>query len=167
MQVEKLLKIGHPILKTQSLPIVDFNAVRLDELIKELSLTMKERGGVGIAAPQIGELKRVFIYEVDANPRYPNQAPIPYTVIINPEIINYSADEDDFYEGCLSVPNLRGLVPRSTEIKIRAQNLNGSTYEKKVKGFEARIIQHETDHLNGILFLSRVRDISSLVYSEN
>lgn len=159
-----IVRIGDPLLKLRAKELSEFNTKELNELVDFLFFNMKHYNGVGLAAPQIGESKRIIVYGFDHNPRYPNEKPVPLTVLINPEILSFSEEQDEYYEGCLSVPNIRGLVPRSTSIKYRAYTVEGKMIEKETKGFEARIIQHEVNHLDGILFPMKMTDISSLKY---
>jgi len=140
--------------------IVNFKDPGLKVLIDDLFKVMKEKNGAGLAAPQIGHSVNIFVYGFERqNPRYPDAAPIPLDYVINPEILEYSEDKEDFEEGCLSFPGLRGLVSRSTTIVFRANDLNGNVYQRKAEGFAARVIQHETDHLNGILLVDRARNL--------
>lgn len=159
-----IVKIGDPLLKQKAKEISQFSTKELNEFIEYLFFNMKSYNGVGLAAPQIGESKRIIVYGFDHNPRYPNEKPVPITVLINPEILSFSEGTEDYYEGCLSVPNIRGLVSRSASIRYRAYTMDGETIEKEAKGFEARIIQHEVDHLDGIVFPMKMTDISSLMY---
>lgn len=165
MQPATIVKAGDPILKSPSTVVTNFGSKELYDLIEYLFYNLEYYNGAGIAAPQIGEDKRIFVYGFAKNPRYPEMEPIEKTVLINPDICFFSEEKNDFYEGCLSLPNIRGLVSRSTNIRIKAQTMEGNILDKVVNGFEARIIQHEFDHLNGILFPMKMSDLSTLKYS--
>jgi len=167
MQAATIIKAGNPILKSQSNMVTNFGTKELKELIEYLFFNLAHHKGVGIAAPQIGEKWRIFVYGFSKNSRYPDFKPIEKTVLINPEIYFFSKKTNDLYEGCLSIPNIRGLVSRSTNIKFKAQNIDGELLERMVSGVEARIIQHELDHLNGILFPERISHLNTLIYTEN
>lgn len=167
MKIAKIVKIGDPLLKERALPITNFGSKELQELIEFILYNMKHFGGVGLAAPQLGESKRIIAYGFDHNPRYPTEKPIPLTILINPEICSFSDDKLEYYEGCLSVPNIRGLVSRSNSITYKGYTFEGKLIERTVSGFEARVIQHELDHLNGILYPMRMSDMSTLKYTEN
>lgn len=167
MNVKEIILAGNPILKKISDPIEDFSDPLLEQLIIDLFDNMKAHQGAGLAAPQIGISKRVIVYGFTHNPRYPKEKPIPDTVLINPEIIEFSPETEEYYEGCLSLTNLRGLVARSKSIVYKARLPSGKAIKKEACGFEARIIQHEIDHLDGILFPSRMKDVRSLaMYAE-
>lgn len=165
MQPATIVKAGDPILKSPSTVVTNFGSKELYNLIEYLFYNLEYYNGAGIAAPQIGENKRIFVYGFAKNPRYPEMEPIAKTVLINPDIYFFSEEKNDFYEGCLSLPNIRGLVSRSTNIRIKAQTIEGNILDKAANGFEARIIQHEFDHLNGILFPMKMSDLSTLKYS--
>lgn len=167
MQAAKIIKAGEQILKTRSKEITNFGSKELMELVEYLFFNLVYYSGAGIAAPQIGEEKRILVYGFSKNVRYPDVKPIEKTVLINPEIYFFSEDTNNFYEGCLSIPNIRGMVSRSMQIKLKAQDLNGNLIDRVVDGFESRVIQHEIDHLNGILFPERMINMSTLMYTEN
>lgn len=167
MQAAKIIKAGDPILKIKSKEVTNFGSKELNELVEYLFFNLAYYNGAGIAAPQIGENQSIFVYGFDKNVRYPDFNSIERTVLINPEIYFLSEDTNNFYEGCLSIPNIRGLVARSNKIKLKAQNVNGDLIEKIADGFEARIIQHEIDHLNGILFPEKMANMNTLMYTEN
>ncbi len=167
MQAATIIKAGDPILKSPAKMVINFGTKEISELIEYLFFNLEHHQGVGIAAPQIGEEWRIFVYGFSKNSRYPNVKPIEKTVLINPEIYFFSKETNDFHEGCLSLPNIRGMVSRSTQIKLKAQDINGYAIEKMVDGFEARIVQHETDHINGILFPERMSNLKTLLYTEN
>lgn len=162
-----IVKAGDPLLQSKATPITNFATKELAEFIDFLFNTMDHYQGAGLAAPQVGEGKQVFVYGVENNPRYPDAPNIQRSVLINPEIIDYSDEKIDSYEGCLSIPRIRGLVSRSNRITYKAYTFEGEYYEKTLEGFEARIIQHELDHLNGVLFPMRMQDIGTLKYTHN
>jgi len=134
----------------------------VQKLIADLIDTMRHAGGAGLAAPQIGELVRIFVVEVEDNVRYPYKPNIPLTVVINPEISFLTKDRFDNYEGCLSVPNLRGIVPRCPVIRLTGLNPNGKPVNEEIRGLSAGTFQHELDHLDGTLFVDRVTDTKTL-----
>ena len=126
--------------------------------------TMKEHDGIGLAAVQVHESKQVVVLEVADNPRYPQKPSVPLSVLINPKITPLSNDIEEDWEGCLSIPELRGRVPRYKSIRVQARDRNGKELDFVASGFHARVIQHEWDHLNGKVFLDRMRDLSTLTY---
>lgn len=166
-QVANIVKIGDPLLKTRAADIDNFGTRELDELIEFLFYNLDHFHGAGIAAPQLGVGQQIFAYGFEKNPRYPNEKPVPKTVLINPVIISSSDETIGYYEGCLSVPHLRGEVIRPRSIEYQAYTPQGKLIQKTATGFEARIIQHEVDHLNGILFPFRMQSLDTLKYSEN
>jgi peptide deformylase len=127
---------------------------------------MQAHNGAGIAAPQIGVPKRVVIFGLTHNPRYPDAEPVPQTVLINPRIELLSDDTEDGWEGCLSVPGMRGLVPRYTKLRYIGVDENGQPIDRTVTGFHARVIQHEVDHLDGVLYPTRIRDLRQFGFSD-
>lgn len=164
MQIPSIVLAGDPLLREQT-ALFDqqlFNSAKAQKMIDTLFATMKANNGAGLAAPQIGLPYQVLVYGFDHNPRYPDQASVPLTVMFNPLVINKSESTIELYEGCLSLPEVRGLVPRYEWIEVQSQNFNGETVSKKYQGFEARIIQHEIDHLNGTLFPERVANLKTL-----
>ncbi|MCX7121620.1 MAG: peptide deformylase [Gammaproteobacteria bacterium] len=159
MAIQSVVKLGNQQLATPSLPVTDFSVPALFQLIQDMKDTMVEKGGVGIAAPQIECNLRVIMFGFEKSIRYPNEAPVPFTILINPVIEILSDEMIDGWEGCLSVPGLRGLVPRYQKIKYTGFDLEKNPIERIVEGFHARIIQHECDHLDGILFPQRIKDM--------
>jgi peptide deformylase len=145
----------NPILRQIAQQVTAFNNQELDDLIELLFSTMQEKNGAGLSAPQLGISKRVFVYGFDINPRYPDAPPVPKTVVINPEILYLSTETIDLEEGCLSVPNKRGIITRCKSVVFTSMDAHGNIYEKSVHDFEARIVQHEIDHLNGLLISDR------------
>jgi peptide deformylase len=138
-------------------PITEFGNDKLEQLIQRMFKIMRETNGVGLSAPQIGVSERVFVYGFDSNPRYPDAAAVPKTIVINPEILWKSEETSEYEEGCLSVPTQRGFVTRHKSVVFNTMDINGTMYEKTVTDFEARIVQHEIDHLNGVLFSDRAK----------
>jgi len=166
MTVKTVLKMGHPVLRQIAEPVIEFNTPALDALVEDMFDTMRSLNGAGLAAPQIGVSQRVVIFSVQANPRYPDVEVVPETILINPEIVPASRMMDEEWEGCLSVPGLRGRVPRYTEISYRGFDPYGKFFERDVSGFHARVVQHEVDHLDGILYPQRMKDLQSLCFEE-
>ncbi len=158
MAVRPVLKMGEPLLRQVALPVSRFDA-QLAALVADMDDTMRQLSGAGIAAPQIGVSARVVIFELQDNPRYPHISPVPYTVLVNPTLTPLTQEESEGWEGCLSVPGMRGLVPRITRVRYQGFDLNGAPIDRTVEGFHARVVQHEVDHLDGILFPQRVRDL--------
>ena len=166
MAVQPVLRIGDPDLQRISEPLSRFDEGSLAPLIQDLWETMAARGGVGIAAPQIGVPLRVVVFEVEHSERYPDAPKVPRTVLINPEVESLDDEMVDGWEGCLSVPGLRGIVPRYRRIRYRGFDANGRRFERQAEDFHARVVQHECDHLDGILYPQRMRDLSSLGFEE-
>ena len=166
MAVRKILRMGHPILLQVAEPVAEFNTAELDALIRDMLDTMPAYNGAGLAAPQIGVSLRVVIFGVEGNPRYPDVAPVPLTVLVNPSIEFLDDTMEEDWEGCLSVPGMRGLVPRHTSICYRGYDQFGNELERSAAGFHARVVQHEVDHLDGILYPRRIRDVSKFGFEE-
>ncbi|GHE78161.1 peptide deformylase [Thalassotalea profundi] len=162
----KIYLLGHPILSNPSSPVEDILSDETQTLIKSLLTTVEQAGGVGIAAPQIGIPKRLFIVCSKPNNRYPNAPRMQPTAIINPKIIGYKGDIIEDWEGCLSVPSLRGLVARHNTIDVEYYDIDGQKHLQEFNGFIARIFQHEIDHLNGISFVDRVSNNKNLISEE-
>jgi len=162
--IHPILRMGDPRLLRVSERITDFDSPELKRLIADMFETMHDANGAGLAAPQSGVPLRVVIFGYRdpgmRNPRYPDADPVPQTVLINPVIEPLSATKEDDWEGCLSVPGLRGVVPRYERIRYRGVDQNGETIDREVDGFHARVVQHECDHLDGILYPMRIRDFS-------
>lgn len=159
MAVREVLKMGNPSLLEVAAPIQEFNTPGLNQLVTDLFDTKQALEGAGLAAPQIGILQRIVIFGVSANPRYPDVEPVPTTVLINPIIEALDNEMEEDWEGCLSVPGLRGLVPRHRHIRYTGFDPAGQRFERTVSGFHARVVQHECDHLNGILYPQRIQDL--------
>lgn len=162
--VYTIRKIGDPILRLVAEPvgIEEIATPKFQQLIDDLVETMRNANGAGIAAPQVGISKRIFIAEVNQNPRYPHKPQLPLTVVINPEIKFLSTESYDNFEGCLSVPGLRGMVKRCPLVKVTGMAKNGSEFSQIFKGITAGTFQHENDHLNGELFIDKVKDTTTL-----
>ena len=166
MTVRRVLKMGDPLLYRTAEPVKEFNSPQLDALIADMFETMAALNGAGLAAPQIGVSQRVVIFGVDANPRYPHVEPVPTTVLINPLLTPTGTEMEDGWEGCLSVPGLRGLVSRYQELRYSGFDQYGKPIDRTVSGFHARVVQHENDHLDGILYPMRLRDIRLLGFED-
>ncbi len=166
MSVKPVLKMGHPILQQVAQPVTEFNTAELDIIIADMYDTMAALDGAGLAAPQIGISQQIVIFCVEDNPRYPDIEPVPDTVLINPEISALSDERVSDWEGCLSVPGLRGLVSRYNKIKYRGFDQNGHIIERIADNFHARVVQHEVDHLAGILYPQRMDDMSKLGFEQ-
>jgi peptide deformylase len=151
--------MGHPVLQQVAAPVVACGTPQLRTLVQDMDDTMRARNGAGIAAPQIGVSLRVVIFEVTHNPRYPQAEPVPYTVLVNPVLEPLGDERDDAWEGCLSVPGMRGLVSRHSRLRYRGFDLDGRPLDRTVSGFHARVVQHEVDHLDGILYPMRIADM--------
>ena len=166
MAVREVLKMGDPRLLRPSRPVTDFNSHELAQLITDMRDTMHALDGAGLAAPQIGVGLQVVIFEVTANPRYPDAEAVPYTVLINPKLTPLSDKMEEGWEGCLSVPGMRGLVPRYQHLRYQGVDAAGQLIDCSVSGFHARVAQHEVDHLMGILYPMRVRDLRNFGFTE-
>ena len=165
MAVRDLLKMGDERLLRVAQSVQQFNTPELAALVADMQDTMVAANGAGLAAPQIGVDLQLVIFGFQRNPRYPDAAPVPLTVLINPQITPLGADEVDGWEGCLSVPGLRGLVPRWSRIRYTGFDQQGQAMEREVDGFHARVVQHECDHLIGRLYPTRMRDLTKLGYT--
>ena len=161
--LRKIAQIGHPVLRQKARPISreELLSPTIQQLIDDMIETMRDAQGAGLAAIQVYEPVRVVVVEVGENARYPYKPKIPLTVLVNPELEPVTDEKFDNYEGCLSVPDLRGVVPRITQLKARSWDRHGNLVERVVKGLEACTYQHEVDHLDGTLFVDRVVDRSS------
>jgi peptide deformylase len=166
MAVRKVLKMGDPRLLQVAKRVDEFNTPELDALIQDMLDTMAAYTGAGLAAPQIGVSKRVIIFGVEANPRYPEVEPVPTTIVINPHLEPLSNEVDEAWEGCLSVPGMRGLVPRYTRLRYQGFDRHGTKFVRDVNGFHARVVQHEHDHLNGILYPRRIRNMINFGFED-
>ena len=158
--------MGDPRLLERSSPVERFDTPELHALLQDMHDTMDALNGAGLAAPQIGEQLRVVIFGVARNPRYPSAEPVPYTVLINPIITPLSEDLEEGWEGCLSVPGMRGVVPRYTQLRYQGYDQFGVPIDRSVSGFHARVVQHEYDHLDGILYPMRIRDMRNFGFHD-
>jgi len=158
--------MGDPRLLEPARPVERFDTPELHALIADIDETMKALDGAGLAAPQIGVGLQVVIFGVEDNPRYPDAEPVPYTVLINPILTPVGADMEEGWEGCLSVPGMRGLVPRYKQLRYRGRDSNGGAIDRTVSGFHARVAQHECDHLAGILYPMRIHDLRNFGFNE-
>ncbi len=166
MSILKVARMGHPVLRTKTRP-VDRNEIRhatVQKLIDDMIETMTEYHGVGLAAPQVHEERRLFVAAL--NPGSDDEEPSEPIVLVNPEITRVGSELVEDWEGCLSIPDIRGRVPRAREIKVRALDRRGEKVELHAKNYAARVIQHEADHLDGILFFDRMRSFESLTFLE-
>jgi peptide deformylase len=166
MAIRDVLKMGDPRLLAPALPVADFASPELTQLIVDMYDTMRALNGAGLAAPQIGVGLQVVIFEVGANPRYPDAESVPFTVLVNPALTPLSDVVEEGWEGCLSVPGMRGLVPRHTDLRYQGFDATGQPIDRRVSGFHARVVQHEVDHLNGILYPMRIRDLRHFGFTE-
>jgi peptide deformylase len=165
MAVREILKMGDPRLLRMAAPVTEFDTADLLALVEDMFDTMRAANGAGLAAPQIGEDLQLVIFGFDHNERYPEAPPVPLTVLVNPVIEPVGDDLVDGWEGCLSVPGLRGVVPRHARIRYRGFDARGQPIDREVDGFHARVVQHECDHLIGRLYPTRMRDLRQLGYT--
>ena len=166
MAVQKILKLGNPMLREVAKPIDTFDTPKLYQLMEDMKDTMIANQGAGLAAPQIGILKRVIIFGFKSNSRYPDSEPIPFTILLNPTYELLSPQRDHDWEGCLSVPGMRGMVPRYQHIKYSGYDLLGNAIIREVKDFHARVLQHELDHLDGNLYIDKIEDHLKFGFTE-
>ena len=170
MAVLKVAKLGNPVLR-QIAKQVDLKELadqqgELQGFIDDMIDTMREEDGVGLAAPQVNRSQQIVVLEYENNERYPGESSIPVTVLVNPVLSGYGEEKVLGWESCLSLVDFRGLVPRSTSVTLKAYDRDGDRIEKRATGFEAVVLQHEIDHLNGKVFLDRMEDLSKLAYQE-
>jgi len=164
--IREVLKMGDPLLQQQARPLQRFDTPELHALLTDMRDTMAHLSGAGLAAPQIGVDLQVVIFGVAKNPRYPDAEEVPDTVLINPVLTPLSDELEEDWEGCLSVPGLRGMVPRHTRLRYQGFDERGNPIDRSVSGFHARVVQHECDHLMGILYPMRIRDFSKFGFIE-
>jgi peptide deformylase len=166
MAILKVARLGHPVLRQQTADFSrgELSSAPVQKLIDDMIVTMKEYEGVGLAADQVHVSKQVAVLEVAENPRYPSKPHVALTVLVNPRITPLSEEMEDDWEGCLSIPDLRGQVPRYRRIRVEAWDRRGKALDFIAEGFHARVIQHEVDHLNGYVYLDRMRDMKSLAF---
>ena len=166
MAIRTVLRMGDPVLLQKAAPVERFDTPELHALIKDMEDTMEHMNGAGIAAPQIGVSLRVVIFGVGKNPRYPDAEEVPYTVLVNPVLSPVGKEMEDGWEGCLSVPGMRGIVPRYERLHYTGYDQYGKAIDRLVSGFHARVVQHECDHLDGILYPMRIRDLASFGFTD-
>lgn len=164
--IREVLKMGDPRLLEVAKPVEKPGTREIDALLADMHDTMKHLDGAGLAAPQIGVGLRVVVFGVKSNPRYPQAEDVPYTVLINPVLEPLSGEMEEGWEGCLSVPGLRGIVPRFSRLRYRGVDASGVQIDRIADGFHARVVQHECDHLDGILYPMRIRDFSRFGFIE-
>ena len=164
--IREVLRMGDPRLWEKSQPVARFDSPELGELLQDMRDTMAHLSGAGLAAPQIGVGLRLVIFGVQSNPRYPGIEAVPDTVLINPEIEPLADELEEGWEGCLSVPGMRGWVPRWRRLKYKGFDEKGQPFEREVEGFHARVVQHEVDHLDGVLYPMRIRDFTRFGFNE-
>jgi peptide deformylase len=166
MSILKVARLGHPVLRKVTAMVTpqELQTQSVQQFIDDMVVTMKEYDGVGLAANQVHESKQIAVLEVASNPRYPNKPDVPLTVLVNPKIIPLSEEKDEDWEGCLSVPDMRGRVPRYKSISVEAWDRSGKAVSFIANDFHARVIQHEFDHLNGKVYLDRMSDFSTLTF---
>jgi peptide deformylase len=164
--IREVLRMGDPRLWQKSLPVEQFDSDDLKILLRDMRDTMAHLNGAGLAAPQIGVGLRVVIFGVHSNPRYPDVDEVPDTVLINPTLTPLESEMEEGWEGCLSVPGMRGWVPRYTKLKYSGYDEHGKRFVREVSGFHARVVQHEVDHLDGILYPMRIRDFTRFGFNE-
>jgi peptide deformylase len=166
MAILKVARLGHPVLRQMAAPlsVEQLQSSAAQKFIDDMVQTMKEYDGVGLAADQVHESQQIAVLEVADNPRYPEKPKVPLTVLVNPKITPLTEETEDDWEGCLSVPDLRGKVPRHKSICVQALDRDGKELDFVAHGFHARVIQHEWDHLHGKVYLDRMRDFSTLTF---
>ena len=166
MAIQPVLRLGDPRLFEVASEISEFNHPELDGLIEDMFNTMVSADGAGLAAPQIGIGLRIAVFGFDSNPRYPGNTAVPETILINPEIIPLGDEKEDGWEGCLSVPGMRGMVSRYKHIRYRGFDARGGAIDVEASGFHARVVQHECDHLDGIIYTQRLADPAKFGFIE-
>lgn len=166
MAVRRVVKMGEPVLYQKATPVEKFGTPELDQLIADMFDTMAAYNGAGLAAPQIGVSLRVVIFGVESNPRYPGTEVVPTTILINPKLHPIGDETEDGWEGCLSVPGLRGMVTRHKALRYTGFDQRGAPIDRTVSGFHARVVQHECDHIDGILYPMRLKDIRLLGFED-
>jgi peptide deformylase len=158
--------MGHPVLRERALPVEQFGTPELHALLQDMKETMAAKNGAGLAAPQIGVGQRIVIFGVDKNPRYPDAEEVPFTVLVNPKLVMLTREVEEDWEGCLSVPGMRGVVPRYTKLRYTGFDVDGNPIDRVAEGFHARVVQHECDHLDGILYPQRITDLTKFGFNE-
>jgi peptide deformylase len=166
MAIREVLRMGDPRLLAVADPVVEFGTPELADLLADMQDTMRSLHGAGLAAPQIGIGLRVVIFGFEENSRYPEEDAVPFTVLINPQLTALGDSQDEGWEGCLSVPGMRGLVPRYRNLRYTGFDAQGNPIDRTVKDFHARVVQHEVDHLDGILYPRRIRDLTQFGFND-
>jgi peptide deformylase len=166
MAIREVLKMGDPRLLGVAEPVREFGTPELQNLLEDMRDTMRNLNGAGLAAPQIGVGLRVVIFGMESNPRYPDADPVPYTVLVNPTLIPLDDEIEDGWEGCLSVPGMRGVVPRYKNLRYLGFDADGQPIDRSVSDFHARVVQHEVDHLDGILYPRRIEDLTQFGFTD-
>ena len=166
MPVRPVLRMGDPVLLQKAVPVEHFDTPELHALIQDMKDTMAYMNGAGLAAPQIGVSQRVVIFGIEHNPRYPDAEEVPFTVLINPVIEPIGNEMEEGWEGCLSVPGMRGVVPRYTHLRYTGFDQFGNRIDRTVSDFHARVVQHECDHLDGILYPMRIEDLTRFGFTD-
>jgi len=166
MAILKVARLGHPVLRQIAEPVSPeaIGSPEVQRLIEDMLETMDDYDGAGLAAPQVHVSRRIVIYGVRGNPRYPDAEEVPLTVLVNPKITPATKEVDEDWEGCLSLPDLRGQVPRFTRVKVEAYGRDGKPLRFAAEGFHARVVQHECDHLDGTVYLDRMRSMATLSF---
>jgi peptide deformylase len=164
--IRNIVRMGEPVLLAQAEPVEHFATGELRDLVDDMFQTMEGAGGVGLAAPQVAVGKRVIVFGFDRNARYPDAPAVPRTALFNPVIEALSEELEDGWEGCLSIPGLRAVIPRFKRIRYTGWNVEGQRVEQIAEGFHARVVQHEVDHLDGILYPARIRDFSTFGFTD-
>jgi peptide deformylase len=166
MAIKPVLRMGDPLLLERAQEVERFGTPEIDALLTDMLDTMEALDGAGLAAPQIGVPLRVIIFGVKRNPRYPDAEEVPYTVLVNPVVRPITQELEDGWEGCLSVPGMRGLVPRYRRISYSGFDQYGGRIEREVADFHARVVQHECDHLDGVLYPMRIKDMRNFGFAD-
>ncbi len=163
MSILKVARLGHPVLRKRARPLQssEIRSARIQQLIDDMTETLHEYQGIGLAATQVHEEVRLFVAGIDGE-----DEPLPFVVLVNPEVTPVGSRRDEDWEGCLSIPDLRGRVTRPHEVEVRALDREGQAIELQMRGYPARVIQHETDHLDGVLFLDRMESFETLSFLE-
>lgn len=164
--IREILRMGDPRLLERARPVEAFGTPALHALVADMQDTMRAANGAGLAAPQIGVGLRVVIFGFESNPRYPQAEPVPFTILVNPLLTPLTDEMEEGWEGCLSVPGLRGMVPRWTRLRYSGFDADGGPIAREAAGFHARVVQHECDHLDGILYPARIRDFTQFGYTD-
>jgi peptide deformylase len=166
MAVREVLRMGHPVLREKAKAVESFDSAELHALVADMKDTMAAQNGAGLAAPQIGVSQRVVIFGVEQNPRYPDAEDVPFTILVNPKLTMLTREVEEGWEGCLSVPGMRGVVPRYLKLRYTGFDERGNPIDRVAEGFHARVVQHEVDHLDGILYPMRMTDMSRFGFTK-